>query len=241
MNMYFPWLYYWLFTGLSFISAIGSGAISKTIAGWPAAKLSWMIAFCLVAIYSFMAAIFWYRQRNSVRNSFYVIASVCVSLMSLALALAIPVFYILPIWTPAGLLLLALFLAITSMQLIMAFTYFNKQWELKGEKLLHASIKNNKLDMDLFNKKFKTSAPNITDISPPWLGFSVKALLILSLLIGLNFRKIYPILSAFAWAIPSMIIVGVLSQIALMAILRGYRIAAFEKRLGTKLMTYSSF
>ena len=124
----------------------------------------------------------------------------------------------------------------------MAYRYFNEQWDKIGNKVLEKSVKNNKFDMDFFRKKFDTAgAPNITDVEPFIVGLALKILLILSLLVGLNLRSVYPTFSGFAWAIPSMIGVAVAAQITLMQILRAHRISALEKKLGISLMTDASF
>ena len=238
MKILFPWSYYWLGVALTCVAATGAGAISHMFAGWPGAKHSWIIGFSLALIYAIGSGIIWYKQRDSVRYSFYAAAFMGVVLMLFMLALALPIFYVMPISTVAGAVLLASFIITIVIHQYMAYRYFNEYWDKVGRIAQEKSVKNNKFSMDFFRKKFDPyGAPSIIEFSPYIVSLSFNILLVLSLLVGLSLRKPFPIFSGFAWAIPSMIAVAVIAQAILIQILGAQRLSALEKILGIQLKT----
>jgi hypothetical protein len=64
---------------------------------------------------------------------------------------------------------------------------------------------------------------------------AVSVMLVVSMLIGLNFRKAFPVFGAFAWGIPCAVGVAVLVQMIGLCIAQACKILELEKRTGRKI------
>ena len=70
-------------------------------------------------------------------------------------------------------------------------------------------------------------SPRITPI--------LSVVLIVSMVLGLNFRKIYPSLSVFAWGIPCIILSSMLIQMIAMNIAQALKVVELEAEMGAEI------
>lgn len=73
--------------------------------------------------------------------------------------------------------------------------------------------------------------PGLPDRWTPVLA----VLMLVSMLLGLNLRKAFPIFSVFAWGIPSAIVVSVIVQLIVFRLAQAKKVTEIEKANGRTL------
>jgi hypothetical protein len=84
-------------------------------------------------------------------------------------------------------------------------------------------------------RKLQINAELFLPLRLEFLSGMVSLGLILSMVIGLNLRNVYPVFSAFSWGIPALTLSTVLLQMAFIRILLAMKLRDLEKCSGTKI------
>lgn len=232
--MNFKWSGFWLGCALFAIGVIGGGAVSWTVAGWPGAFFAWKLGFCFLILRTIVAAVIWQLGRSNIRYFFYSRAVLIIDMSMFLVGGGFPVFFIIPIWTVLGFILLAACLLSAGIHTYLSVRHFNSQWKSTGESAIEKSVKGDRFDADKFTKHLDLSPP-LFDMRNELLGFAFKAALIISMLVGLSMRKLFPEFAALAWGLPALLLLSWTAQAVVGFVLQANAVTRYEKRTGRTL------
>lgn len=225
----------WLGTAISAFTVLGGGAVSRAVADWDAAYIAWSIGTVWFIIRSLVSIILWQKQRISTRFSIYCGVLLGLDLTSFMLALGLPVFFIVPAWSLAGGGLVAIWGYIMYKHLLLAEIHFRQRWRERSKEVLDKTIKENDIDLDKLSNILRLEPQNLSNHKNEKLSFVLKGGLITLMLLGLNFRKQFPELSAIAWSFPALFIASILLQYVIMGISLAREVGILERNRGIPL------
>lgn len=234
--MHVPWSRYGLSLFLGTFAAIGAGTTSLYAAGWPQAMFAWQVGFSLLLIYGLTALIIWPLQRRSSRFSVLVKAMTLFAATGTLFALGLPTFFVVPIWTLSGAFMATVWFAACLLNAYFAHHVYINQWAKRGEMLKKKSIKGSKIELNKFTRLLRFDPPSVIYFKPVAFNVALGVFLILSMLIGLNLRKVFPVFSAFAWGIPALFAASWIVQPLILAFHQIRAISALEKECGVLLV-----
>lgn len=229
--MFLKWSIFWLGWALFGISVVGGGAISRALAGWPEAFLAWKIGLGFLLLRTVIAALIWQRSRISIRYAFYSRAVLVVDMSAIFAGLGLPIFFILPVWEISGFNIFFACILSSAIHIYQGIKHFDNQWKNNGQSAIAKALKGNFFDTDKFIKSLNLSPP-FFDLKNQALSFTLKATLVISMLVGLNIRKLYPEFAAIAWGLPALLMLSWTAQSVVMFMLQARTVAQYEKHTG---------
>lgn len=232
--MHFKWSGFWLGWALFAVGVIGGGAVSRSAGGWSGAFFAWKLGFGFLILRTIVAAVIWQLGCSNIRYFFYSRAVLAIDASMIFVGLGFPVFFIIPIWTVPGFILLAACLLSAGIHTLLGVRYFNSRWKSTGESAIAKSVKGDRFDADKFTKHLDLSPP-LFDLPNELLGFALKAALIISMLVGLSMRKLFPEFAAFAWGLPALLLLSWTAQAVVVCALQAHAVSRYEKRTGRTL------
>lgn len=232
--MSLKWSVFWVGWALFAGGVIGGGAVSRTVGGWPGAFFAWKLGLGFLILRTIVATVIWQLGRSNIRYFFYSRAVLAIDMSMIAVGAGFPVFFIIPIWTVLGFILLASCLLSAGIHTYLGVRYFNSHWKSAGESAIEKSVKGGRFDADKFTKHLDLSPP-LFDMSNELLGFAFKAALIISMLVGLSMRKLYPEFAAVAWGLPALLLLSWTVQAVVLCALQANAVTRYEKRTGRTL------
>lgn len=223
---------------LSGSSALVAYIITDKLAGNAAAAralyagLAWAIAGTLSVLYAWRCA-----SRSAPLYQLYDGVLIFFGANSLLLAVAMPLFFAFPPTSIVGTALAAYALAVFTYQGLRAYRHFEARWSLNRDRALARAlhIQSSQLNTDVLIKCLKLEAELLLPGKLSRFGFLISFLMLTSMVIGLNLRKLYPQFSAFAYGIPALTFLSVTTQIALFRVLIARKLIDVQRKLGTVL------
>ncbi len=221
---------------MSAFLCVGGGAggwgITYQLAGHEAAlsflKYGAAIVLGLLAVQIILS----YKSKN--RTLYLIMFNIA---FALALAwfmscLILPVLWVSTIDAPSKLLLGFIAIVLYYLNIIKGVRIFRSRWAQMGDDLLKKfyDTRNHSIDWDELVSRLRMSV----SIYIP--GFSTKFLpalyviLVVSMLIGLSLRKIYPTFSIFAWGVPGVLVVSLFMQMIGLAVGQLLELKEIEKK-----------
>lgn len=158
------------------------------------------------------------------------------SLIWPVLCLFLPIFWIGQISLSAKIAMAIFVILLFFANAVKGFRSFGKSWSEKPpslSKYYHSSER--VLDWEKLMVSMHLSMSIFIPGTPKWLESALCVFLILSMIIGLNLRHLFPFFSVFAWGIPCVIGASTLVQIVAMRIAQAVKVVELEKKLGTHI------
>jgi hypothetical protein len=240
--MYLSWSRYLVLAFMCGVLLVSGSAIAYMHMGAEAAGTTLTVGTAICLVYLAVALPVWVLQKRSSR---YGLAAACMMVMaaaSMTLAAALPVFFETPVGSVKGnALALMLFLGIWR-QGVLSKRHFAKQWRLLGRASLQKSINGSQIDLHrLVNELRLKDAPFYLLGKSAVLNIMVSALLLGSLLLGLNLRKVEPTIAMFLWGVPGLLLSAWIAHPVVMAIDQWKVIAEKEAEQGRCLVAVGEF
>jgi hypothetical protein len=211
-------------------------AVVDTLAGHPAGVSFLRFGLIIFFIVCAMQVFLFVMAPTRLFYQLIFSSSLLVSLTWMMMCLIMPIY-----WMPAisqsvraGIFLLAFWLFACNG--FKGSGQFKKRW---GEKNPAAKeyydSKQSTLDWDEITKSLSVSItvhiPGVSQRIMPFLFIPI----ILSMILGLNFRKVYPTASVFAWGIPCIIFSSSLIQMISFGIAQAFKILEIEDQVGARI------
>lgn len=157
------------------------------------------------------------------------------SLVWFMLSLVLPVLWMQQISISAKGALLIISSILFGCNVIVGFRHFEKRW---AEKSLTVEKFVNKKDMTIDWHKISKSLHLSVSVRIPGMPLWTEPILyiaiILSMIAGLNLRKVFPVFSVFAWGIPCVIASSAIIQMIAINFAQAYKLVDLEKKMGLK-------
>lgn len=221
--------------GLSFflltIGTAGGWAMVSSIAGDKAA-FNFLIIGSLIQIIIFLSqlSVFLYMRKRIVFQLIF-LAMCGLSLAWFMFSLVSPILWLNAVDNKIKSLILMVLLILIASNVAESFRVFEKRWS--G---LEASVRIKRLGVigDTINwDKLINSMRLEADMYIPGFsrGFSlvISILMLVFMVLGFNLRHVYPVFSAFAWGIPSALIVAYLFQLIGLNLAQASKVRMLEK------------
>jgi hypothetical protein len=230
--------YNWLFLCLLLLCAGNASgwAIARNIAGSDEGAAFFYFGLTFSSIIFLVQALIFARARK--RLVFHLIfrAASGLSLLWYMLCLAFPIF-----WMPVVDIYSKIALAAFSVLLFACngregVRTFERRWCEKTPAVnKYYDLRRKSLDWNkIVNSLHLSVSLYIPGVSPRIIPL-LSVFLILSMMLGLNFRRMYPSLSVFAWGIPCIILSSTLIQMMAMNIAQALKVVELEAEMGAKI------
>lgn len=199
---------------LLMIGTVGGWAIVSKMAGDEAAFSFLIIGSWVQVVLSLLQLFIFFVMRKRIFLQLIFLASCGLSLVWFLFSMVSPVFWISAVDDKVKLLLLTVLVILSVTNILEAFRKFDKRWngldaEVRAKRLGMVGdtinwdklIISMRLDVDLYIPGFSQS-----------VSLSISILMLVFMIIGFILRHVFPLFSAFAWGIPSALIVAFLFQ-----------------------------
>jgi hypothetical protein len=119
--------------------------------------------------------------------------------------------------------------------------YFGAKWhEGKLSILERYNSKNRTLDWDKFVQSLRMSYSLVPLGTPVWIERVLTIILVVSMIVGLNLRKMFPVFSVFAWGVPCIVASSTLVQILAVNFMQALKVVELERKMGVKICVAAS-
>lgn len=156
---------------------------------------------------------------------------------SMLLAVAMPLFFAFEPTSAVAAALAGYSIAILIYQVLCANRHFAERWAQNQEhaltKALNRQLK--QLNTDVFINSLNLEAVLALPGKLSRFGVLILGLMLISMVVGLNLRKLFPQFSAFAYGIPALTFLSVTTQIVLFRVLIAYKLIGIEREIGAVL------
>lgn len=227
-----------LFISLFFLcagSAIGWGVVRKLSgqqAGGEFLRLSLVFA---VTVYCIQVALF-FMSRQRLFVQIYFTAAFGLSLFWFMVSFSLPIFWMEEIGQISKISIFLLSVILFAVRALEGASYFELKWHQNKASIgSYYNSKTQILDWEKFVGSFGLSFSLFPRGVPMWIGRVLTVLLVVSMFAALNFRKVYPIFSVFAWGLPCIVVSATLIQITVVNIMQALKVIALEKAMGVKI------
>jgi hypothetical protein len=215
-------------------STVGGGAITNKLAG-PEAEYSFLrLGLVAISVILALQIIFCCLRRRKVLYQLLFAIAFTSAITWFMLCLVLPLFW-LETLTQGKKLLILLFLFLLSIcNAAEGARQFNRKWRTTGQKLFdqHYNSSTSEIEWQKVVKPMGLSIqlyiPGVSEIVTHLLSI----VLFLSMLAGLNLRHPLPVFSAFAWGLPSCVIISIFVQMIGLGIAQIAVISKLEKEIG---------
>lgn len=138
-----------------------------------------------------------------------------------------------------SLFLLLFFLCISNM--IEAKKQFERKWLDGGEAVLLCcrDVKNSAIDWERVIEALKLSIRLYIPGVPRSMTPFISVVLILAMIIGLSVRNLFPMISLFAWGVPTCVAISILMQMIGLGFAQVAKVILLEKRYGACISSIS--
>lgn len=220
-------------------SAIG-WAITSRVSGDQAGTEFLYLSFTLTPlIYIVQAALFLIaRDRLFLQIAF--ISVFGVSLVWFMLSLALPILWFREVSQSVKVTVVMSSLMLFFIKGREGWRCFERKWiERKPFVLEHFNLQHQTLDWDKFLETFRLSYSFLPSAFPVWIERFLTIALVVSMIIGLSLRKMFPVFSVFLWGIPCIIASATLVQIIIINFVQSLKVVGLEKTIGMKINALS--
>ncbi len=240
--MYLSWSRYFILIFICSVLLIGSTAIAYMHMGAHAAIATLTTASYACVIYLLIALAIWSRQRHSSRYGLAAACMLITAAASMTLAASLPIFFAAPIGSASGSALALLLLLSTWRQSTLSRRHFSKRWAAYGRQALQRSISGDEIDLNrLVDELQLKHAPFYLFGKNAIINTVVGALLLGSLVVGLNIRRHEPMTALFLWSVPGLLLAAWIAHPVIMAICQWRVIARCETEGKKRLVATGEF
>lgn len=159
-------------------------------------------------------------------------------IMSVFVGITLPLFWLYSPTSQVGASLIGNFLIALVYQLWRGSLHFNECWRANKDRAmadLYAPDRST-LDIEPMIRSLHIQADLFLPFRSEAVKASVSVGLFLSMIVGLNLRKIYPEFSSFAWGIPALTMSAVCVQMAFIRLLLASKVRDIERSLARNLL-----
>lgn len=216
-------------------SAIG-WAIVRKLSGEQASSQFLRLSFTVAAIIYFAQVILFFMSRQRLFLQITFTAAFGISLFWFMLSFSLPIFWIEEVGRISRISIFSLSVILFAVRAHEGLSYFESKW--RQNKTFVGKYYNSNtqiLDWEKFVSSFGLSFSLFPRGVPVWVDRVLTVLLVISMLVGLNLRKVYPILSIFAWGIPCIVASAALIQITAVNVMQALKVMELEKTMGVKI------
>ena len=221
-------------------SAVGWAIAGKLAGNEAGSDFLWLSIVLMSPIYLAQVVLFFIsRTRLFLQLAF--ISVFGFSLLWFMLSLSLPILWIVEVGQPLKMITVFFTVLLFAIKGYEGIRVFEETWARKrGSITMHYNSDRHILDWEKFLKSFQLSFSLFPSGVPVWMGRILTVVLVLSMIVGLNLRKVYPIPSIFAWGIPCLVASSVLIQIMAVNILQAVKVMQLEKAMGVKIEALGS-
>ena len=157
-----------------------------------------------------------------------------VSLCWFLLCLALPICWMPQVPSWCKILLAAVGVLLSAANFVYALGEFERKWAAKGQRSFEKHYRSNThtVDWDHVMKPVNLRAQLHIPGLPDQISMGILVFAALTMVIGLNVRKAYPVFSVFAWGLPAVLCVVVWVQIVGYGVGQLMKVRELERRLG---------
>lgn len=240
--MYLAWSRYFVLVFMCGVLLATGCAIAYVHMGGQAASTSFQVGAIVCGVYLALALPVWLLQKQSCRYGLVAACMMVVAAASMTLAASLPVFFAIPFdSTPGGLLALTL-LAACGWQAVISMRYFDKRWAQQGPTAVQRSISGHQLDLHRLARELQLAeAPFYLLGKSSAVNIALSALILGSLVLGLNLRKIDPTAALFLWSVPGLLLAAWIAQPLVMTVKQWQVVSTQEAMSGSRLLALSEF
>lgn len=220
---------------------VGGWAITGKLAGNEAA-LSFLRfgSTVVVALFFLQALLFHLSKRRLLYLLYFNVAFGC-GIIWFMLCLILPVLWVDSIDGRAKIMLFSLLIALCASNIFQACLQFRQKWSEVGEANLicQRTINSGMIDWEKIVKALKFSVTLYIPGVPQTMNPFISLMLVLSMLTGLAIRNVFPVISLFAWGVPTCIAISTLMQMTGLGIAQIMKLMALEKHYGVDIASIS--
>jgi len=221
--------------GLLMVGNLAGWAIAEMFVGEAAGRDFLEFGTATAAIIFLMQVLAFGFCKKGVSGEFIFRGMSGLSLIWILLSLVLPLVWVKDFGFQIKFALIGLSLSLFAFNFEKGRRHFNKQWERQSP-FIEKTLKKNSptLEWEEVGKHLALSVSMHIPGVPRTLESVLSALLVVSMIVGLNLRKIFPIFSMFAWGIPCVVASSMLVQMIALNFLQGAKIFKLEKERGIK-------
>lgn len=215
---------------------LGGWALASKLAGQEAALNFLYFGFSFVFIVFAGQLFLFFKAKNRLIYQVAFSAFLTLPVIWLMMCLVLPMYWVPAITTlvKVGVAAFAIFLFICNG--VEGVREFEKKWhEKKLTPRKYYNPSKSSLDWDKVTNSLHLSVsvhiPGVPQKVVPFLS----VLILLSMILGLNFRNIYPTISMFAWGIPCIIVSAAFIQTVSIGIAQAFKVVEIEEEVGEKI------
>lgn len=218
-------------------STIGGWALTQKIADAEAAYSFLVVGGGAVSFVLVLQLIFYFPGKKRLLYQILFAISYTASAVWFLMCLFLPLFWVGTISVYTKLFIVLVMIPLCACNYMLAIRQFSRKWKEKGEENFAKFYDANNclLDWQKVVSPMKLRAdlylPGIPSRATP----TISAIMTLSMLLGLNLRKVFPIFSVFAWGIPCAVGISILVQMAGLWIAQLSKIRELEKATGREI------
>lgn len=216
-------------------SAIGWAIVSRVSGDQAGTEFLYLSFTLTLLVYTVQVALFFIsRDRLFLQIAF--ISVFGVSLVWFLLSLALPILWFREVSQSVKVSVVMLSVILFCIKGYEGGYCFQRKWiERKSCALEHFNLERQTLDWDEFLKSFRLSYSFLPSRFPAWIERFLTIALFVSMIIGLNLRKAFPVFSVFLWGVPCIIASATLIQIIVISFMQSLKVVELEKTIGMKI------
>ncbi len=240
--MYLPWSRYFVLVFLCAVLCVVSISIAYANFGKDAAAWAMTVSGSVAAAYLVVGIVVWGLQRRSGRYGVVAACSLVVAAASMTLAASLPIFYVLPIQSEGGSALLLLVVVGLCRQSVLSRRHFMAQWARCGQQSWQQAASGSQVDLSrLADELHLKDAPFYLKTRSGVANFVLVALLLGSIIMGLNLRKVDATLSFVLWAVPGLLLAAWMAHPVVMAVSQWQVLTRKEQEHGRRFLAAGTF
>lgn len=223
---------------LALLGTLTSYLITDKVAGSAAAIRAVHVGLIWTIIGTLTLLLAWlYSGRRAIWYQLYDGFLIFFGANSLLLAIAFPLFLTYGLTSSVGTGLAIYAIALFSYQSWRAHRNFQDRWLLNKDRAFAKAL--NKESKQMNTDVFVHFLNLEVELLLPWklsrFGFLILGLMLISMVTGLNLRKVFPLFSIFAYGIPALTFLSVSTQIVLFRVLIAFKLIGIEREIGAVL------
>lgn len=231
------WRLFSLGVGLTSVFALGAGGMVYLQFGLVEAEKAWSIAFSIVLTLAVMFVLSRFMQRKSARYYYLGAAIFFLQFASLLYLFLIPVFFVIPVASFVGFVIIFVALGSILVNVYLTRCHFLRLWNSVDSDLTvfvrgvrGVSVKKFAKIPDMSN------APSSYNFEPRWLSNGLAVGVVVAMILGFNFRKMFPEASMLAIGCAVVYAGGYFSQGLVVLFYKIRIIGGLEKKYGHSLV-----
>jgi hypothetical protein len=216
-------------------SAFGWAVVFKLVGAHESISFLKFAGFSGSVIFASQLLAFFASNERLIRRLLF-LAMFGLSLIWPVLCLFLPIFWIGEIGLFAKITIATFAILLFFANAVKGFRSFDKCWDETLPPLSkYYKSRGCVLDWEKLMASLHLSASIFIPGAPKWVESALSVFLVLSMIIGLNLRSVFPFFSVCAWGIPCVIGASTLVQMVAMRVAQAVKVAELEKELGVRI------